>query len=291
MRRPRPYSPTVRRRRLASELRKLREHANLTGASAAKALGWQHSKITRIETAQQGINGPDLQRLLDLYKVENQAVRDGLTQLARDAKHRGWWSDYRDVFDPGALPDFEAEANLIRTFEPQIVPGLLQTPAYIEAVFRGGAAHAEDVVERHVEARMERQRILEGVHPTRLQAIIDEGALRRIVGGPEVMAEQLQHLVNMATRHNIDIRVLPFSSGAHAGMLGAFVILEFPDPLDPSLAFTESVTSSLFVEEPHQLERYGDVYGHLQGAALLPSQSVWFIEQVKSYLEVSGTHE
>ncbi|WP_179646591.1 helix-turn-helix domain-containing protein [Spinactinospora alkalitolerans] len=282
MRRPRAYSPSVRRRRLASELRKLREAEAMTGAVAAKTLGWQHSKITRIERADQGINGPDLQRLLDLYEVEDPAVREGLTQLAKDAKYRGWWTDYRDVFGPGALPDFEAEANLIQTFEAQAVPGLLETPAYIEAAFRGGAAHSADVVERHIEARLERQRILEGVHPTRLQAIIDEGTLRRMVGGPDVMAEQLQHLINMATRHNVDIRVLPFVAGAHAGMLGSFLILHFPDPLDPSLAFTESVASSLFVEEPHQLERCTDVYGNLLGSALPPSQSVDFIEQVKA---------
>ncbi|GAA1453098.1 MULTISPECIES: helix-turn-helix domain-containing protein [Nocardiopsis] len=280
MRRPSAHSPSVRRRRLAVELRKLREQTGLTGATAAKNLGWQHSKITRIERADQGITQPDLATLLDLYQAGDQAYRDGLMQLAKDAKQRGWWSDYRDVFGSGALPDFEAEASTIRTFEAQVITGLLQTPSYTEAIFRGGAAHPGNVVERHVQARLERQRILEGVYPAKLYAIIDEGALRREVGGAEVMREQLQHLINSATRHNVDLRVLPFSAGAHAAMLGSFLILDFEDPLDQSLAFTESVTTSQFLEEPHQIERHNEVYGHLQGSALLPEPSVELIENV-----------
>lgn len=280
MRRPRAQSPSVRRRRLAAELRKLREESGLTGATTAKTLGWQHSKITRIERAEQGINQADLSKLLDLYKVSDERYREGLTQLAKEAKQRGWWSDYRDVFGPGALPDFETEASIIRTFEAQVITGLLQTPDYAAAIFRGGAAHPASVVERHVQARLERQRILEGVHPAKLYAILDEGALRRMVGGPGVMREQLQHLVNSATRHNVDLRVLPFSAGAHSAMLGSFILLDFEDPLDQTLAFTESVTTSLFLEEPHQIERHNDVYGHLQGSALLPGPSVEFIEQL-----------
>ncbi|MEV2276072.1 helix-turn-helix transcriptional regulator [Nocardiopsis sp. NPDC049922] len=280
MRRPRTQSPSVRRRRLAAELRKLREQAGLTGAVAAKTLGWQHSKITRIERADQGINQPDLAKLLDLYNAADRCYRDALMQLAKEARQRGWWSDYRDVFGPGALPDFEAEASTIRTFEAQVITGLLQTPDYAAAIFRGGAAHPANVVERHVQARLERQRILEGVHPAKLYAILDEGALRRVVGGPDVMREQLQHLINSATRHNIDLRVLPFTAGAHAAMLGSFILLDFEDPLDQTLAFTESVTTSQFLEEPHQIERHNDVYGHLQGSALLPGPSVEFIEQV-----------
>lgn len=265
---------------LAAELRRLREQANMTGQAAAKELGWQHSKLTRIEKADQGVKLDDLDQLMALYSVQDASLREGLLQLARDAKQRGWWADYRDVFSPGALPDFEAEASAIRCFEAQVIPGLFQTPRYIEAIFRGGAAHAPEVIQRHVQARLERQRILEGVHPVKVDAVIDEGALRRLVGGPHIMSEQLQHLLNLAPRPNIDIRVLPFSAGAHAAVLGSFIILEFEDPLDPSLAFTEGVGTRLIVEEADQLDRYTEVYGHLLGAALCPDPSVEFIQKV-----------
>lgn len=277
-------SPTVRYRRLTSELRRRREAVNKSGSVVAKELGWQPSKITRIERGDQGLSQADLVKLLDLYEVTDQGARVALSQLLRDARERGWWADYRDVFGQGTLPDFEAEASVIRTFEAQVVPGLLQTPDYIKAIFRAGPVQPGHVVERHVKARLERQRILDGHNPTKLHAIVDEGALRRMVGGPGVMREQLQHLVNMAARHNIDIRVVPFSVGAHLALAGSFIILGFPDPLDSPVVFAESVTSNLFVEESHQLEHCHDVWGHLQGAALLPSESVGFIERLMQEL-------
>lgn len=268
------HSPTVRRRRLAAELRKLRLSAELGSAQAAKKLGWPASKLTRIERAERGVAAPDLAALLELYEVNDPQTRDGLMALQKQSKERGWWYDYRDVFGGSALPDFEAEASHIQTFEGLAVPGLLETPDYIKAAFRAGDALPDSVVERHLEARLERQRILEGHNPAKLTAIIDEAALRRMVGGPRVMYEQIQHLAHMAIRHNVDLRVLPFSAGAHAGMLGAFTLLHFPNPLDTSLGFIESVAGTLIVEEPHQLERLSEVFGHLQGSALLPNQTV-----------------
>lgn len=283
----RTHSPTVRRRRLAAELRRLREAVGLSSGQAARDLGWHAPKLTRFERADRTPSQGDLTVLLDLYQVHDDQLRDGLARLLRESNERGWWSDYRDVFGRSALPDFEAEAETIRTYEAQVIPGLLQVPEYIEAVFRGGAARPDYVVQRHVDARLERQRILEGHDPTRLCAVVDEAALRRMVGGPDVMVRQLDHLLHMAVRHHIDLRVLPFASGAHAAMSGSFMILEFPDAAAP-VAFTASVTSNLFVEERHQLNRCYDVYGLLQGAALLPDQSVGFINRVKQELQELG---
>ncbi|MBB6170228.1 transcriptional regulator with XRE-family HTH domain [Nocardiopsis mwathae] len=276
----RTYSPSVRRRRLAAELRRARDLSGLTGLRAAKELGWPHSKLTKIESAKQGVKAADLEALMDLYKVGDRDTREAMLRLARESKERGWWWKYRDIFGERALPDFEAEASGIRCWQAQLVPGLLQTPDYIEAVFRAGNAQDDAVVQRHVQGRIERQHILNGVHPPRFAAILDEGALRRQIGGREVLHEQLQHLCNMATRHNIDLRVLPFVAGEHQASNGSFTVLDFPNPLDVPVAFTETVTASMFVEEPAEIATYNDVWSNLQGAALTQARSAEFIQKV-----------
>lgn len=274
-----PYSPSVRRRRLAKELRKRREEKGLTVTQAAREVGLGQPKLTRIERGQQHITGPELAKLLDHYGVMDEDTRGAFEQLARDAKMRGWWSKYRDVFH-GGLPDFETEASVIRSFEAQVIPGLLQTPAYAEAIFRGGRAHEDAAVRKAIEARMKRQEILHRVHPPRLETVIDEGALHRRIGGSEIMREQLQHLVNQATRHNIAIRVLPFDAGEHAAVAGSFTILDFPEVLDSSVVFTATPTDTLLAEEPPELDRYNDIYSHVVGSAEVPSRSVELIKRV-----------
>ncbi|WP_082126939.1 helix-turn-helix domain-containing protein [Allosalinactinospora lopnorensis] len=276
----RTYSPSVRRRRLAAELRKARDLCGYTGARAAAKLGWPHSKLTKIEAAKQGVKPADLVKLMDLYDVSDADTRDAMLRLARESKERGWWWKYRDIFGDRALPDFEAEASGIRCWQAQLVPGLLQTPDYIEAVFRAGNAREDAVVHRHVKGRIERQQILNGVHPPRFSAILDEGALRRQIGGRAVLLEQLQHLCNMATRHNIDLRVLPYEAGEHQASNGSFTVLDFPNPLDLPVAFTETVTASIVIEEEAEIATYNDVWANVQGAALTQARSVEFIQQV-----------
>lgn len=276
----RSYSPSVRRRRLAAELRKAREHAGWTGAAAAKRLGWPHSKLTKVESAQQGIKAADLTTAMDLYDITDEETRDAMLRLARESKERGWWWKYRDIFGDRALPDWEAEASGIRCWQAQLAPGLLQTPAYIEAVFRAGDAHDDAVVEHYVKGRLERQQILNTVHPPRFSAIIDEGALRREIGSRAVLVEQVQHLRNMATRHNVDIRVLPFSAGEHQASNGSFTILDFPSHQDAPVAFTETATASLLVEDLAELSTYNDVWANVQGAALTAAKSAEFLEKV-----------
>lgn len=278
------YSPSVRRRRLAAELVKARKQLQRSGRAVANELNWPHSKLTKIEAGKQGVKFVDLEALMDLYEITDSETREAMARLSRESKVRGWWWKYRDVFGERALPDFETEASSIRCYEAQHVPGLLQTPAYIEAIFRAGDAQESEAVHRHVQGRIERQHILNRVHPPRFSAILDEATLRRQVGGKEVLAEQLQHLCNMATRHNIDLRVLPFTAGEHQASNGSFMLLDFPDPLDLPIAFTETVTASMVVEEADEIAHYNGVYANVLSAALTTARSVSFIRHVMDQL-------
>ncbi len=271
-------SPTVKRRRLSHVLRELRQAAELTATEAAKRLEWDPSKVARMERNQWKLpNVHDIRLLLDLYGVTDERQRDALINLAREARQRGWWADYEDVFR-SSLPDFEAGASLIRTYEALIVPGLLQTAAYAGAVWRAGQVldeQADHVIERHVEARLTRQKILARESPPELLAVIDEAALARAVGGPKVMEEQLQHLIKMAARPNVTVQVLPNSVGAHAAMIGGFMILDFPSPVDdPSLVYMETATENLWLETPEKYRRYALIYSQVQALAFSPEESV-----------------
>ncbi|WP_239647259.1 helix-turn-helix domain-containing protein [Nocardiopsis baichengensis] len=276
------HSPTVRLRRLAAEMRRARltsGYAQL--GDAAKALGWSGPKLSRIEDAKTRFIKPDdIDHLCDLYEIRDGAAREALHALAKQARERGWWSEYKDVFGDNVLPDFETEASMIRAYEGLVIPGLLQTADYTEAVFRGGQAHPDDVVERHVAARMERQQILNRHRPPHFSAVIDEAALRRRVREPEVMRDQLEHLMNMATRHNIDIQVLPFEAGPHAATTGSFAIMDFPSEIDPSIVYTETATGHVISEGDEAVTRYATIFGHVQAAALRASESVAFINQL-----------
>ncbi|MFW5416003.1 helix-turn-helix domain-containing protein [Nocardiopsis sp. CNT-189] len=281
----RTLSPTVRRRRLARVLRQLRDEARLTLDAAAKQAGIARATLGKIETAElKRVRLSDLDSLAVLYEIDN-STRLALHQLAKDSSERGWWSKYKDVFGGKALPDFEAEASCIRTFQAQVVPGLLQTSDYIEAVFTGTNAFVAEEVARHVDARVERQKILTHAYPPDYTVILDEAALRRQAGSATVMKEQLEHLAYMTTRPHIALHVLPFSAGMHAASLGSFTIMDFPDPSDPSLAHTENPTSILFVEEETELRRYEAMWREAHNASLTVKQSVEFIKQIASSLE------
>ncbi|MGW9348022.1 helix-turn-helix domain-containing protein [Nocardiopsis flavescens] len=286
----RPYSPTIRRRRLGFELRRLREEHGLTLDEAGKRSGVPRATIGKIETAEaRRTRGRDLDALADLYAVDP-ATREALHQLSRQSKEKGWWSRYKDIFSDHALPDFEAEASVIRTYEAQVIPGLFQTASYAEDVFKGGRTTDDPGIARRVEARITRQSILSQVGAPHMTAVIDEGALRRIVGSPATMAEQLTHLENLALRHNIDIHVLPFTSGSHLGMTGSFTILDFPEPRDPSLVYVGTAADGLYLEQPGEVERYNLAFGNVQGAALSSTESLRFIATIKaSVVESEGT--
>ncbi len=267
------FSPTVRRRRLSKALRELRIAAGLTATEAAKRLEWDPAKVARMERNQWRLpNVGDVGLLAELYGVTEEAEREGLLTLARQSRQRGWWADYQDVFR-SSLPDFETEATLIRTYQALLIPGLLQTPAYTAAILSGGDVLDEAGIQRRVAARRARQEILDRDNPPALMAVIDEAALLRMVGGPEVMHEQIGHCVELAARENVTVQVVPLSAGSHPALTGgAFVILDFEE--DPALVYQETATDNLWLEKPEELRRYTLTFSKVQALALPPDKSV-----------------
>jgi transcriptional regulator with XRE-family HTH domain len=275
-------SPTVRRRRLGMELRRLREAAGHQIDRVAEYMECSRAKISRIETGQVGVKAPELRALLDLYGVPD-AGRDGLLTLARESRQRGWWSSYADVTNIGlgSFIGMEAAAASIRTYEQYLLPGLLQIEEYTRALMR--AAHptaGSDEIDRRVALRMTRQERLGGPDALNLWAVIDEAALRRRVGGAGVMRMQLERLVESAGQPNITVQVLPFSAGAHAGVEGSVLLMSFPEPSDPDVAYVEGLMGSIFLEKSDEIARCTLAFDHLRATALSPDDSVAMISAV-----------
>lgn len=269
----RGQGPTVRRRRLASELRRLREAADLTIDEVGDKLECSASKISRIETGHVGVTPRDVRDMLELYAVLGDD-REALVQLSREARTRGWWHSYSEVFT-GAFVGLEADASSLRAFQALLVPGLLQTEAYARTVIRAMRPDADDAeVDRRVVARLARQRLLTEVSPPEYWTVIDEAVLHRSVGGPEVMAAQLRRLLELAALPHVTIQVVPFGTGAHPGMEGPFLILGFPEQADPDVVYVDSTTSGAYLEMPADVRRYALMFDHLRAAALKPDDSV-----------------
>jgi transcriptional regulator with XRE-family HTH domain len=276
-------SPSARSRRLAAELLRLREAAGLSRETVADRLGWSTIKLWRVETARSRAHHGDVADILDVYGISG-PERESLIALARQARQRGWWHSYADVLAEGfdVYVDLEAEACIIRSYEAQLVPGLLQTADYARAVLTAAWVEIEpEEIERRVEVRMRRQE-LAASRDTPLQrwVVLDEAVLRRAVGSPTVMHAQLRRLAEAGRKTSTTLQVLPFSTGAHIAMLGAFVVLSFPEPGDPDVVYLETDTSSLYLEQPEQIARYGTIFDHLRATALSPRQSLDFIDAV-----------
>lgn len=270
-------SPTLRRRRLAALMRRLREDSGLTRDEVARRLEWSPSKMTRIESAQfVRLPARDVRDLLDVYGVTEKADREAMVQLAREARQRGWWHQYGDVLPEWArvYVGLEAEATSIRTYHSQLVPGLLQTEDYMRDVARAGLVKDLDEIERRVAARAERQEKLLHKEGPKIWAIVDEAALCRTVGGRQVMRMQLERLVELSELDNIEIQILPYSAGAHPAMDGPFIILQFPEASDPNVVYLEQWTSSLYLEKPEEVERYDEMFDHLRASSLATGDSV-----------------
>jgi transcriptional regulator with XRE-family HTH domain len=272
-------SPTMLRRQLGVELRRLRDRAQRTVADVAGELGWSESKLSRIETASTGIRNPDLERLLTLYGVADKE-RTKLLALSGQARQRAWWEAYGDVL-PNAYETyigFEAEASAIFTYEAQVVPGLLQTSEYANAVIHADAIYDNpDVVGQRVAVRKARQAVLTRDPPPTLWAILDEAVLRRPIGGPDVLRRQMLRLVEASGRPTVTIQVLPFSVGAHRALAGSFIILEFPAAPDPPLVYSEGMTGGVFRSKSEEVNSYRMSFAALRGAALPPDESVELI--------------
>lgn len=263
----RPPSTAVRRQ-LAAELRRLR--GDRRAAPIAKALGWSESKLSRIETGRTGIAVADLERLLSAYGVDDE-LRGHLGQLAQRARQRGWWSHYRAaVSDPyDQYVALEAEAVAMHEWEPQLVPGLLQTDEYARAVVEAGLESRDpDVVNRRVALRMARQAVLTRRPRPMLRVVVDEGVLRREVGGPDVMRRQLQRLADAGGRDGITVQVLPFAAGVHAAMAGAFTIFSFAGEAREPVAHTENLTGGVLRSRHAEVRVYRDAFADLRRRAL-----------------------
>jgi len=262
-------SPSVRLRRLAAQLRELREAAGLTQEEVSERTGKDRSTLYRLESAQQRPQKSTLIQLLDLYGAA-EPRRSELLTLLREASQRGWMRPYRSEL-PDVYSDyigFEDEARSIANYESLFVPGLLQTEAYARAQLRGTLPYASEAeIESRVAARLERQPVLAKDDAPKLWAIIDEAALRRLVGGRDVMRGQAAHLLEARSLPSVTIQVIPYSAGAHPGMDGSFVILEFPGPDDPSIVYVESAAGGLFLEQDAEIRRYMLMFEHLRAAA------------------------
>jgi transcriptional regulator with XRE-family HTH domain len=273
------YSPTVRGRRLMREITRLRHDAGLSLDVASQRLDFSKSKLYRLENGRSRITTDDLEDMLDLYGV-NSPQREALIRLNRDARKRGWWTAYTDVFS-GSYISMEAEAESIR-INAHIVPGLFQTPDYARAVIaRTRPTLTAEEAERTVLARTARQQALLGQeHQPEIHVILDEAVLHRQVGGPEVIREQLTTLAEAGTRPAVTIQVLPFSVGANAGMDGKFVILTFPGGEDPSIAYVEGLMGDIYLESEAELDRYNLAWTRLITEALSPDETTAMIAEL-----------
>ncbi|MGX1914682.1 helix-turn-helix domain-containing protein [Streptomyces phaeochromogenes] len=276
------YGPAVRRRKLGAELRALRARAGLKSGEAARLVGWHQSKVSRIETGRSGVKPTDVELLLDAYDVRDAELRELLVVLAGsdDNGRHHWWHAYRGLL-PSTYSDFislESQASVMRTLENSVVPGLLQTPEYAREVTLAAVDGApDDKVDALVEVRLARQDVLRSNPPLRLSAVLDEAALRRTVGGPEVMARQLEHLGEAAQLPHVRIQVLPFGVGAHVGVTGPFVIFSFPSTSDLDVVVLDHLTSSLYLERKEDLQAYSEAFDSLQVHALSPEETLDFI--------------
>ncbi|MBT2476723.1 helix-turn-helix transcriptional regulator [Streptomyces sp. ISL-94] len=278
-------NPTVSRRRLGSELRRLRESSGMTTQQVAARLLISQPKISLLENGRRLIKPRDVRDLCELYGVRDQRRVDHLMQMARESGQQGWWNAYDDI-PYGAYIGLEAEAAAIRFYEPLVVPGLLQTPAYARAVIAGTIPHATaEQAATRLQVRMRRQdRLRAPGHPLRLWAVMDESALSRVVGSREVMREQLDHLTHLSAQPHITMQVLPHEVGAHPGVSGQFSLLEFADATDVSVVYLERFTSDLYLEKRSDVRRYSAMYAHLQAQALSPEATRHFIEEaVRAY--------
>ncbi|MET9531180.1 MULTISPECIES: helix-turn-helix transcriptional regulator [unclassified Streptomyces] len=274
-------NPTVRRRRLGQELRRLREVKGMTAEEVAERLLVSQSKISRLENGRRSISQRDVRDLCGVYEVEDVRIVDSLMQMAKDSRQQGWWHAFGDI-PYSVYIGLETDAASLRVYDPQVVPGLLQTRQYAEALIAGALPEtAVSDIEKRVQVRLRRQeRVSADESPLRLWVVIDESALRRVIGDEQLMIAQLEHLVELSQLPHVTVQVLPFAVGAHPGINGQYAILEFPDAADSSVVYIEGVTSDLYLEKAHDVQKYSVMYEHLRAQALNVDQTRQFIMDI-----------
>ena len=270
-------SPTARRRRLAIELRKLRDASGLTCNQIGKELDWSGSKVNRLETGQGRVQPSDVDALCRFYGTSD-ALRELLRAFAKDSKTKGWWHTHG-----AAIPSWfsvyvglEQAASHLRGYQGEFVPGLLQTPEYAAEISRVTLGLSTDEIERLVEVRMRRQQLLTAENATNFWAVVHQNTLMHTVGSRETMAAQLQHMLVSAELCNVTLQVLPFDAGAYP-TTGSFTILGFPEQEDPDIVYREGLTDSIYLELPTDVSVYTRAFDHLRALALSPQRSAELI--------------
>ncbi|GAA3226907.1 helix-turn-helix domain-containing protein [Nonomuraea helvata] len=275
--------PTALRILLGSQLRKLREAKNVTREEAGHLIRGSESKISRMELGRVGFKERDVADLLTLYGVVDKQARAAVLDLVATANEPGWWHRFNDVLPTWfqAYVGLEEAAARIRTYEVQFVPGLLQTKEYARAVVTAGSAGiGAEEISRRVDLRLERQRMFERPDGPVFWAVIDEAALRRPIGGVEVMRAQIEHLVELMRQPKITIQIMPFSFGGHSAEGGAFSILRFPDPDLPDVVYVEQLASALYLDKREDVDRYTEVMERLCAVSTTPDETVGLLRTI-----------
>jgi transcriptional regulator with XRE-family HTH domain len=275
--------PTVLRMLLGIQLRRLREARNITPEQAGYEIRASRSKISRVEHGRVGFKVRDVEDLLTLYGVSDAEERQRMLALAQQANNQGWWAKYDDI-----MPDWfesyvglEQATSLIRTYELQFVPGLFQTEEYARAVtVLGHRAAPNSEIERRVSLRMQRQDLLKVQDPPRMWAVIDESALRRPVGGRDVMRAQLRRLMDVADLPRVTLQVMPFSQGGHPAAGGSFTILRFAEPDLPDIVYIEQLTGALYLDRRDEADNYMEVMNRLSAEAETPADSTDLLAEI-----------
>ncbi len=283
----RASGPTVQRIVLGAQLRRLRESREITTEQAADAIRGSHSKISRMEHGRVGFKDRDVSDLLTLYGVTDTAERDSLLSLAREAGNPGWWHDFGDLLPHWFEPyiSLEAAASVIRNYEVQFVPGLLQSRSYAREVIQlGHPAIDRSELNRRVELRMGRKRLLERPTAPRLWAALDEAVLRRPMGDASVMREQIDHLLEMTDNPNVTLQIVPFNVGGHSAAGGPFSILRFAEPELSDVVYLEQLTSALYIDKPAEVDRYLEVMERLCVQAETAPDSITLLEKIRDEL-------
>jgi transcriptional regulator with XRE-family HTH domain len=275
--------PTVLRILLGAQLRRLREAKGISREEAGYLIRASESKISRMELGRVGFKERDIADLLSLYGITHQDERAALLALAKQAKTPGWWQRYGDIL-PSWFQTYlglEEAASLIRTYEVQFVPGLLQTQDYAHAVITHGnpGATAEEI-ERRVSLRLKRQQLLTRSGAPQLWAVVDEAALQRPMGSPAVMAAQIESLIKSSELPNVTLQVLPFQAGAHSAEAGAFTILRFPEPDLPDVVYTEQLTGALYLDKREDVDAYMATVDRLSVESAPPRTTIEILSKI-----------
>lgn len=273
-------SPTARRRRLSIELKKLREKSALTCAQVGQALDWSGSKVNRMETGSGRVQPSDIDALCRFYETSDE-LREFLKSLAREAKTRGWWQ----VHGAGVPEWFniyiglEQDASALRQYQCELLPGLMQTAAYARELHTTGAHLSPEDIDRAVRVRLERQEMLTRPDAPDAWFVMNEGAVRNVIGDRALMREQLERVLDSAALPNVTLQVLPFDSGTYP-VTGSFTMLSFPAPEDPDLVYRDGITDAVYLEGEHHVREYTKAFDGLRAAALSPQRSAQLIKSV-----------